>query len=271
VNDQTKKVQAHWTRQGTLERLDAVLTSLGHDPRTLTPEILSSVDHLHTGGLKTTRDQAQRLELGPETRVLDIGCGTGGPARFLAHTYGCSVTGIDLTPELLETGRVLTERCGLTGLVSLELGNALDLPYEDRSFDVVWCQNVTMNIEDKAGFLAEAFRVLKPGGVFTSTEFSTGPGGDMTFPVMWAYDPSLNYLLPEDDMRDLFERAGFRIREWTNYSGEVLDWLKQLGAPSSKLTNQLIFGGDTPERASNGARNLEEDRVRYWMITATRP
>lgn len=271
MTDRTGDVRDHWTRKGVLERIDAVLAELGHDPEHLTPEILATVDHLHTGGLKTTRDQAERLNLGPDVRVLDIGCGTGGPARYLAGTYGCRVEGIDLTPELVETGRILTARCGLSDGVNLQIGNALDLPFPDRSFDVVWCQNVTMNIDDKAGFLSSVYRVLAPGGLFTSTEFSTGPGGDILYPVMWAYDSSTNFLDPEETMRTQFDAAGFRIREWTNYTDEVIAWLQQLGAPKNKLTNRLVFGEDTAERAKNGSRNLTEKRIIYWMITAECP
>ena len=271
MTDRTNDVQAHWTREGTLARIDAVLTELGHDTSKLTPKILATVDHLHTGGLKTTRDQAERLTLDPNSRVLDLGCGTGGPARYLASNYGCHVEGIDLTPELVETGQILTERCGLSELINLQIGNALDLPFPDESFDVVWCQNVTMNIENKMGFLSGAYRVLKSGGQFTSTEFSTGPGGDMIFPVMWAYGPSLNFIDSEAEMRAQFSEAGFEIIEWTNYTGEVIAWLKQLGAPANRLTNRLVFGDDTAERAANGARNLEEERNYYWIINAARP
>lgn len=271
MTDRSAEVRDHWTQKGTIERIDEVLAELGHDPQNLTPEILATVDHLHSGGLKTTRDQAERLNLSPATRVLDIGCGTGGPARYLAATYGCHIEGIDLTPEMVETGRVLTERCGLSDKINLKVGNALDLPFADQSFDVVWCQNMTMNIEDKAGFLSGAYRVLRPGGIFTSTEFSTGPGGEIIYPVTWAYDGSMNFLDTEDQMRAQFEAAGFSIREWTNYTDEVIAWLKQLGAPANKLTPRLIFGDDTAERATNGARNLEEERTIYWIISAERP
>ena len=108
--ERTADVQAHWTRHGVLARIDAALTELGHDPQKLTPEILATVEHLHCGGLATTREQAKRVALTEDSRVLDVGCGIGGPARYLAHSYGCRVDGIDLTPELIETGRVLTKR-----------------------------------------------------------------------------------------------------------------------------------------------------------------
>src|SRR5438046_7418123 len=153
-------VQAHWTRPGVLARIDAALTELGHDPQNLNPEILATLEHLHSGGFATTRDQAKRVSITDESHILDVGCGIGGPARYLAHTYGCRVDGIDLTSELVETGRVLTERCKLADRVVLQVGNALELPYPYQTFDVVLCQNVTMNIADKAVIVAWVCRLL---------------------------------------------------------------------------------------------------------------
>src|SRR5436189_2345445 len=212
--ERTEDVQAHWTRPGVLARIDAALTELGHDPQNLSPEILATLEHLHSGGLATTREQAKRIALTKDSRVLDVGCGIGGPARYLAHTYGCRVDGIDLTPELIETGRVLTKRCKLADHVALRVGNALELPYSEQTFDVVWCQNVAMNISDKAGLLAGVHRVLKPGGLFTSTEYSVGPGGDIIFPVPWAYDASFHFLNSADVMPALYQSAGLRILDW---------------------------------------------------------
>jgi SAM-dependent methyltransferase len=130
-------------RPGVLVRIDAALTELGHDPQNLNPEILATLEHLHSGGFATTRDQAKRVSVADESRVLDVGCDIGGPARYLAHTYGCRVDGIGLTPELIETGGVLTERCKLAGRVVLQVGNALELPYPDQTFDVIWCRPQT--------------------------------------------------------------------------------------------------------------------------------
>jgi SAM-dependent methyltransferase len=121
--ERTADVQAHWTRRGVLARIDAALAELGQDPQILNPEILATVEHLHSGGLATTREQAKRIALTKDSRVLDVGCGIGGPARYLAHTYGCRVDGIDLTPELIETGRVLTKRCKLADRVALRKAN----------------------------------------------------------------------------------------------------------------------------------------------------
>jgi len=270
--ERTEDVQAHWTRSGVLARIDAALTELEHDPQNLNPEILATLEHLHSGGLATTRRQANRVALSEDSRVLDVGCGIGGPARYLVHTYGCRADGIDLTPELIETGRALTERCNLTDRVVLQVGNALDLPYPDETFDVVWCQNVAMNVSDKAGLLAGVYRVLKPGGLFTSTEYSVGPGGDIIFPVPWAYDASINFLNSEDVMRARYQSAGFRILEWMNYSNSVIEnYERMLSAPSNKLTTRLILGDDASDRQRNSQRSLIERRIVYWMITAERP
>src|SRR6266576_4755828 len=143
-------VQAHWTRPGVLARIDAALTELGHDPQNLNPEILATLEHLHSGGSATTRDQAKRVSITEDNRVLDVGCGIGEPARYLVHRFGCRVDGIDLTRELVETGKVLTERCKLADRVVLQVGNALELPYPDQTFDVVWCQNVTRRMSTGA-------------------------------------------------------------------------------------------------------------------------
>ena len=264
-------VQAHWTRAGVLARIDGALTELGHDPQNLNPEILATLEHLHSGGFATTRDQAKRVSITDESRVLDVGCGIGGPARHLAYTYGCRVDGIDLTTELVETGRVLTERCKLADRVVLQVGNALELPYPDQTFDVVWCQNVTMNIADKAGLLAGVYRVLKRGGLFTATEYSVGPGGDIIFPVPWAYDASMNFLEPADVMRTQYHMAGFRILEWMNYSDKAIEHYERMLSAPPKLSGKLIFGDDAPERQHNSQLNLIERRTIFWMITAERP
>ena len=78
--ERTEDVQAHWTRPGVLARIDAALTELGQDPQNLNPEILATLEHLHSGGFAATRDQAKRVSITDESRVLDVGCGIGGPA-----------------------------------------------------------------------------------------------------------------------------------------------------------------------------------------------
>jgi hypothetical protein len=128
-----------------------------------------------------------------------------------------------------------------------------------------------MNVADKAGLLAGVYRVLKPGGLFTSTEYSVGPGGDIIFPVSWAFDASINFLDPEDVMRERYHTGGFRILEWMNYSNIAIEHYERMLNAPPKLSSRLVFGDEVPERQRNSLRNLIEGRIIYWMITVERP
>jgi ubiquinone/menaquinone biosynthesis C-methylase UbiE len=134
----------------------------------LTPPIaldaLAQVNEFHIGGRLATAPFVRALQLSKGSRVVDLGCGLGGPARYVATETGACVTGIDLTAEFVETGRVLTEWPGLTDQVQLPQGKVLDLPLEAASVDAAYMIHVGMNIADKVGIAREAKRVLKPAG-----------------------------------------------------------------------------------------------------------
>ena len=82
--------------------------------------------------------------------VVDVGCGIGGPARYMARHRGARVTGVDLSPEFVEVARELTRRCGLAEVVDFQVGNGLALPIPDGGVDAACLLHVGMNIEDKA-------------------------------------------------------------------------------------------------------------------------
>ena len=118
------------------------------------------MDHFHGGGKPSTTRLAQLAGLTPDLRILDVGGGLGGPARTLAVEFGCHVTVIDLTESYVQAARELTTHLGLTGQVTHQVGNALELPFDDGHFDVVWTQNSSMNIrnEDFQGSIEDFFR-----------------------------------------------------------------------------------------------------------------
>ena len=95
--------------------------------------------------------------------MLDLGCGIGGPARYLATTFGCKVTGVDLSSGFIDAATYLTSRCGLSDRVTFQVGDALHLPFDDASFDTVFLQHVAMNIDDRAALYREIRRILAPG------------------------------------------------------------------------------------------------------------
>lgn len=272
-------VEAHWGQRGVLERIDTALRDAGFDPENVTTEILAPLDQVHGGGMGMTKDQADLVGFSPGMKVLDIGCGIGGPARYLAETYGCHVRGVDLTEEWAAAGQKLTERCGLAEQVHIEQGNALDLPFDDQTFDVVWCQNVTMNIADKAKVLGEVHRVLKPGGKFSLAEYCQGGGGPIHFPVSWADSSEISFLVTPDEMTGLLEGAGFRIVKSHDPTQSLGDRPQPSpspggGDPQSGVGLHVVFGRspqDLAERRRTVSRNIAEGRLVYQIIAAERP
>ena len=112
------------------------------------------------------QDLIKRYDLVAGSKVLDVGCGLGGPARFVASRFGCLVSGIDLTHEYVDTGNILSNWVGLHKKVVLQQGSAMALPFPDGQFDAVYMMHVGMNIVDKKSLFMEVFKVLKPDGIF---------------------------------------------------------------------------------------------------------
>ena len=111
-----------------------------------------------------TRLLADRAELSPANTVLDVGCGTGTPACFLAESFGCRVVGISTSEVGLERARARAEERKLSHLVSFELRDGMANGFPDASFDRVWIMESSHLMPDKRRLLAEGHRVLEPGG-----------------------------------------------------------------------------------------------------------
>ena len=148
-------VSKHYSHGGLIEAIRAGLASLGKTPETVTVDDLAPVDEFHIGGRRASEDFLDQLGFSAQTHVLDVGCGLGGPARFVASRYGSRVTGIDLTPEYVETGNALCKWVGLDQRISLHHGSALAMPFADSSFDGAYMLHVGMNIEDKEKLAVE--------------------------------------------------------------------------------------------------------------------
>ena len=157
----TEQVAQHYGRGGLLDRILAALAEAGRDIAHLTIDDLAPVDEFHSRRRLATEELAALLAPSANDRVIDIGSGLGGPSRYLAATYGCRVSGVDLTPEFVEAATALTSRVGLTDRVDFRVGSALDLPFPEASFDCAWSQNVVMNIADRPRYYAEMHRVLR--------------------------------------------------------------------------------------------------------------
>ena len=154
---------------------------------------------------------SSRLGLGPDSRLLDVGCGAGGPARAVASATGCKVTGIDLTADFIEAGNELTARCDLARLVTLHQGSALDMPFDDAAFDRAMMLHVGMNIADKAGLLEEVARVLVAGGIFGIYDMMQVGEGTVSFPMPWASTADVSAVGTPQDYLAAADAAGFTL------------------------------------------------------------
>ena len=131
-----KAVSDHYSNSDLLTNIYQALTALGLQQDSLTPSALSAVDEFHIGGSEATKILAEKLSLKASDKVLDIGCGIGGPARFIANMIGCNVRGIDLTADYVKVGNELNRVVGLEEQVELTQGSALEMAFSDVAFDV---------------------------------------------------------------------------------------------------------------------------------------
>jgi ubiquinone/menaquinone biosynthesis C-methylase UbiE len=259
----------HYAPSNIDAAVSAALTALYNNDATLTIENLAGLDQFHTGGIQATRALAKRAAITASDHVLDVGGGLGGPARLLAQEIGCQVIVIDLTEAYCRVGEYLTAQAMLTDRVRFQQGNALDLPFEDESFDVVWTQHSSMNIPDKARLYAQIHRVLRPGGRLALQEVTTGSGEAIHLPTMWAHSETMNFLVSSDALRAALTRAGFRELAWNDISNWSLAWFQErqraqqsASTPSNALGLQLLLGADVSAMIRNHLLNLQEGRIR---------
>jgi ubiquinone/menaquinone biosynthesis C-methylase UbiE len=273
ANDATLK--QHYASQDIAERILAALRAeLGDVP--ITPAALAPLDHFHGRGLAATQELAALLAPRPHEHLLDIGSGIGGPARWFAATFGCQVSGIDLTPEFCQAAEALSEATGLADRVRIFQGDALHLPFPADSFDKAYSQNVVMNIADKRAVYAEAWRALRPGGLLALSNLARGPAGEAYYPAPWSPGPATSFLASAEETLADLKAAGFvevSLHDLTSrlraFYIEQRERLKTHGPP--KLGVHVLMGERIKDYQRNVARSVEEGRLLALEITARKP
>lgn len=264
---------SHYTQSELHRQIMDGLATVTNGKRNPTIDDLAPVDKFHIGGRQATQHLFEQIDIKSSDTVLDIGSGIGGTARYVANTFGSNVTGIDLTPEFSEISTSLTNLVGLTENVSAIVGSALDLPFENESFDHAYMVHVGMNIQDKARLTAEAYRVVKPGGSFAVYDvMSNSETASLEFPVPWASVSDDSFLAAPTEVESHLENAGFSIESKTNRTEFAVDFFKALAANAASgpppIGLHLILGNDAKTKIGNMVSNINNGLCGPWEIIA---
>lgn len=272
-DDHERAVARHYQVSALTERVLKAAVATGLDIDRLTLDDLGPIDEFHIGGRAATKQLVAKMRLAGSEHVLDIGCGIGGAARYLAASTGCRVTGIDLTPEYIETARELSRRTGLGDRTQFEVGSALRMPFADASFDAALTLHVAMNIEDRAGLYREVARVLKRGAAFCIYDVMKGRNDELVFPVPWAETAANSHLTTPEDMQALLVDAGFGVEEIEDRTELGIAFFRQrlaAGGPPSPLGLHLLMGETARAKFQNMLLGLEQRAIAPVVMIARR-
>ncbi len=186
-------------------------------------EIIWGTGFMAPGGEGNIANLVEGLDV-RDQRILDIGCGIGGPAFVLAEKYGAYVVGIDIEPELIERAQLRAKELKLDSRCEFLLVEPGPMIFPDESFDVVSSSGVIMQIEDKQQVFAEALRVLKPGGVLTSYDWMKPEGEFSEEMLYWFKMERLTYGMKTfAEYETLLRDAGFTEIQLSDRS----DWYRR--------------------------------------------
>lgn len=271
------RVAGHYSRGGALLGLiEDGLRAMGRPLEGLDPDDLAGVDEFHMGGRPATERVAAALGPMAGWRVLDVGCGIGGPARYLARHHGCRVTGIDLTPEFVETAEALTRMTGLSDRVGFRLGDGGFLPFKKAEFDAATLLHVGMNVADKPALFAEVARVVRPGGGFAVYDAMRVGPGDFAFPVPWARTAETSFVASPDDYRRDLDAAGFEVAAEEDLRGPAIEMFGRMsarlaaGEPLPPLNLPLLIGPEAPTMLGNLVAALKAGQVAPVLMVCRR-
>ena len=260
-----------------VERIYNELRELGYsNDDALRPEELFPFDQFHYHGTDAVETAARSLALGPTSRVLEIGSGLGGPARYLAHKIGCPVTALELQSQLHQLACDLTTRTGLGDRVKHVPGDALTYPFSSAVFDAVVSWLAIHHIRERGRLLARCADTLKPTGkIYIEDLYQRAPFAEDDLPDVAQTIYGVTLTSAEDYVRDLHD-AGFTNIEATDMTG---DWTAFCGARTAawrgtRERHERVHGASTYARLetffSTVVRLFESGRLGGLRLIASR-
>jgi len=259
-------VARHYAHGSLGQAIWDALAAAGKDLNRLSPADLAPVDEFHIGGRPATIEFAGQFGVHSGMRLLDVGCGLGGAARYFAHEHGCHVTGIDLSDEYVAVANALAARVGLGDRVSCQRGSALALPFAPGSFDAAYFFHVGMNIDNKSGLFAGIRRILAASGGLGIYDVMRIGAGDLSYPVPWASSSEASFVADAATYRRLLEAAGFEVLKERNRRDFALEIFRQMRARGASgrpapLGLHIVMGENAGEKVSNMMNDIERGLI----------
>jgi ubiquinone/menaquinone biosynthesis C-methylase UbiE len=270
------EVSTHYEHGSLIKVIEDGFNREGKAPSDITLDDMSVIDEFHIGGRQASEEFLDQLQLEERSLVLDVGCGLGGPARFVASRFGCLVSGIDLTQEYVDTGNVLSNWVGLDKKVILQQGSAMALPFPDGQFDAAYMMHVGMNIPDKKSLFSEVFKVLKPGGIFGIYDVMQVGSGEMEYPAPWAASENTSALASPQDYRTGLKEAGFNILATRERGDFAVEFFENIKRRMTEMTEEpllglhVLMGKDAKAKVANVLTSIKEGSIAPVELIAQR-
>lgn len=263
--DYEEAINNQYGQKDLSDKILATLQKEGINTAELVKNAFSPIEELHLRGSVVTFELAQKVGLNEKMKVLDVGCGIGGPARKLASKYGCHVTGLDLSKEYCRAAEIINDHIGLRDKIEIQQGNALKMSFNDEVFDVAFLQHVLMNIENKSRLFSQVSRVLRPKGRLAINTVCVGTSTPVLYPVIWANSPDISFLLSANDLQKCIINNGFKRISWNDDTKKVLEGIERARTtPRSDKPRPIspgLFVLDISTKWRNIVRNLKEGRI----------
>jgi ubiquinone/menaquinone biosynthesis C-methylase UbiE len=222
---------------------------------------------IHPGGLKATQKLEDILQFNSETKILDIACGKGSTAFYLAEKYDCSVVGIDISEKLIQEANDTCTKKKLNNKVKFLVGNAMDLPFDDNQFDVAISQGILVFVDDKIKTINEASRVIKDGGKAGWIELSWKKEPDeefldKVFNILHAL--CLKNAQTFEEWNNVFKKANSKdlvTVKGEKMTGNFFDTLKEEGALNTlKIMLNSFKNSEIRDRMKKMTKFIEENQ-----------